>query len=425
MQNLKLEYDGVFGTISREELKIELNKNSEILDRILGVEEQYKNDLGWFNTDTWGNDFAINELQQKALELRKKADVFIIIGVGGSNQASRAVIKAMDHNNKDIEILYAGNNLSTIYLEKLVQSLEGKSVYINIIAKNFQTIEPGISFRILRQYLESRYKKDAKGRIIVTGTRGSKLWQLAKEKNYTFLEFPEDMGGRYSVISPVGLFPMAVAGIDIKELVQGASDMEEFLKNTKGKENPAFVYASIRNMLLNKGYNIEILSSFEPDLDYFGKWWKQIFAESEGKEGKGIFPVTCSFSEDLHSIGQYIQEGQRMLMETFLKVEKINYNLSIMPEENCEDYFSYLDHKSLWEINDAAYQATLKAHISGGVPCMVIKIPEITPYYFGQMFYFFQFACYISSKILGVNPFDQPGVEAYKNNMFEILEKNN
>lgn len=425
MKNLELEYDGMDQFISQEELRIILNKNQEILDRILGEEERYKNDLGWFKTETWGNDLAITELQEKALEVRKNADVFIIIGVGGSNQAARAVIKAMDGNNKDIEILYAGNNLSARYLEKLIKSLEGKSVYINVIAKNFETIEPGISFRILRQYLEFKYKEDANKRIIVTGTTGSTLWQLAKNKDYTLLEFPKDIGGRYSVISPVGLFPMAVAGIDIKELVLGASHMEEFLKNTKGADNPAFLYASIRNILLNKGYNIEILSSFEPDLDYFGKWWKQIFAESEGKEGKGIFPVTCSFSEDLHSIGQYIQEGQRMLMETFLKVEGDNSNLSIKPEENCEDYFSYLDHKSLKEINDAAYEATLKAHIRGGVPCMVIKIREITPYYFGQMFYFFQFACYISSKILGVNPFDQPGVEEYKKDMFQILEKNN
>jgi len=423
MENLKLEYPEIHKFISHGEIETMLDEHLGILNNIIQSESLYENDLGWFKTNTWGNDAAIVEIQKKAIEVRRKADVFILIGVGGSNQAARAVIESMEVISGNIEILYAGNNLSTRYIEKLIKKIENKSVYINIIAKNFETLEPGIGFRILRQYLEKKYKGDIKNRVFVTGTVGSTLWQLAQNQGYTFLPFPSDIGGRYSVASPVGLFPMAVAGIDIKELISGAKDMEKLLKATNNKNNIAFKYACVRNILLSKGYNVEIISSFEPDLDFFLKWWKQLFAESEGKNNRGIFPVSCSFSEDLHSIGQYIQEGQRILMETFIDVQKGNSSMIIQPDKNYEDYFSYLDHKALHDINDASYQATLKAHIAGGVPCMVMKVPDISPYYFGQMFYFFQFACYLSGEILGVNPFDQPGVEAYKERMFRILGK--
>lgn len=418
-----MHYPKIEEFLSFQAINHKLMDHRPVLDQIISGEAEYKNDLGWFEVDTWGSDSHIGQIEAVAREVRQAADILVVIGVGGSNQAARAVIEAINHDNRKTKILYAGNNISATYLEKIIKQLDGKSVYINMIAKNFETLEPGISFRVLRQYLEGRYGESAKDRIITTGTQGSTLWQLAQNKGYTFLPFPENIGGRFSVISPVGLLPMAVAGVDIRALVSGAKEMETLLKTTKGEDNMALKYAAVRNLLLSKGYNIEILSFFEPDLDFFSKWWKQLFAESEGKKGKGIFPVSCSYSEDLHSIGQYIQEGQRILMETFIEVETIDSDMAIKPDPSSEDYFAYLDGKSLHEINHSAYVATLNAHIGGGVPCMVMRVPEITPYYFGQMFYFFEFACYLSGKILGINPFDQPGVEAYKQNMFPILGK--
>lgn len=396
-------------------------KSTCYLNEVLTKEKIYENSFGWLDVDEWAGEAALKRIQDKANEVRSDADVFVLIGVGGSNQAARAVISALPKENAP-EILYAGNNLSADYMNKLLKALDGKSVYIDAIAKNFETIEPGVSFRVLRQYLEKRYGSGAAGRITVTGTKGSSLYQLALDHGYTFFTFPENIGGRYSVLSDVGLFPMAVAGIDITRLVLGAKVMRKRLFAEPAAENIAFRYAVYRNLLQQKDYRLEMLSFFEPRFYYFSRWWIQLFAESEGKDGKGIYPVAGNFSEDLHSIGQFVQEGRRMIFETFLDITEKDSSL-IIARDNKKDYFNYLDGKDLWNINKTAFQATFDAHHQGGIPCMKFTIPRLDEFYFGQLFYMFMFACYLSGKMLNVNPFDQGGVEDYKKNMFKVLGK--
>lgn len=384
---------------------------------------KYQDSLGWLDTDEWAGVDAIDHLTELTDKIRKDADVFVLIGVGGSNQAARAVISALSSDSKT-KILYAGNNISAHYMNELLQQLEGKSVYINVIAKNFETLEPGIAFRVLRSYLTKRYGEEAKSRIIVTGTKGSSLHKLANNQGYEFLLFPDNIGGRYSVLSDVGLFPMAVAGINIKELVHGAKAMKHLLCADETSNNLALQYATYRNLLLQKNFDLEMLALFEPQLAYFAKWWIQLFAESEGKQGKGIFPVAVNYTEDLHSVGQYVQEGQRILFETFLEIKEQNSSI-LLDQAYEDDYFSYLNGKDFWNINKAAFDATLGTHSGSGIPCLHFTIPALNEYYFGQLFYFFEFACYLSGCILGVNPFDQPGVENYKQDMFTKLGKFN
>ncbi|WP_407314027.1 glucose-6-phosphate isomerase [Desulfosporosinus sp. SB140] len=396
-------------------------KHKSSLDEVLGKEEIYQDSLGWLDIDEWAGEAALKRIQDKAKEVQNVANVFVLIGVGGSNQAARAVISALPQE-KAPEILYAGNNLSADYMNKLLKSLDGKSVYINAIAKNFETLEPGLCFRVLRQYLEKRYGSEAAGRIAVTGTKGSSLYQLALDNGYTFFTFPENIGGRYSALCDVGLFPMAVAGLDISQLVQGAKEMRARLLTEPAEENIAFHYAAYRNLLQLKDYRLEMLSFFEPRFQYFSKWWTQLFAESEGKDGKGVYPVAGNFSEDLHSIGQFVQEGRRMIFETFLDVSEKDTSLLIERDDK-KDYFDYLEGKDLWTINKIAFQATFDAHLKGGIPCSKLTIPKLDEYYFGQLFYLFMFACYLSGKLLEVNPFDQGGVENYKKNMFQALGK--
>lgn len=427
--NLNVAYRDAFGHVS-EEFNHAVLQNEHILKDIIKQQDQleagnlnqiYKDDLGWLDCDQWVGEEAILHLLEKAQAVRNNGDVFVLIGVGGSNQGARAVIRALQQDKKP-EVIYAGNNISAHYANQLLQKLEGKSVYINVIAKNFETLEPGIGFRILRKYLEDRYGNDAKTRITVTGTTGSSLHQLAIKEGYDFLVFPGNIGGRYSVLSDVGLFPMAVAGIDIKALLQGAKDMRAHLMEREGKDNIALTYATYRNLLLGKGFDIEMMALFEPQLSYFAKWWIQLFAESEGKDGKGIFPVAVNYSEDLHSVGQYVQDGQKIIFETFLEVEEQNSSI-VLNHHYTDDNFNYLDGKDFWDINKAAFDATIETHSATGIPCVHIKIPRLDAYYFGQLFYFFEFSCYLSGVILEVNPFDQPGVEAYKKNMFLKLGK--
>ena len=279
----------------------------------------------------------------------------------------------------------------------------------------------GSHFRVLRKYLERRYTKEgAAQRIILTGTYGSRLEEIAKENGYTFLEFPVPVGGRYSVLTPVGLFPMAVAGIDIPLLLQGALRMKELLQ---GDDHPAIQYAALRQTLYRQKFDIEVLASFEPQLEYYAKWWVQLFGESEGKEKQGVFPTAVNYSEDLHSLGQYMQDGRRNLMETFLSVGEPDGSVVVEPDPGFGDRFDYLDNMDFLEINRAAEAATIRAHFEGGVPCFRLLLPRLDEFSFGQIFYFFMIACAISGKTAGINPFDQEGVEAYKRSMFRMLGK--
>ena len=397
-----------------------MQENREILTLAQAGEACHADSLGWLDTKEWAGDAALAELEALAVEIRANADAFVLIGVGGSNNAARSVIEALQTDG-GVEIIYAGNTLSPHAMNRMLRRLEGKSVYIDCIAKNFETLEPGASFRVLRQYMDRVYGDAAAGRIIATGTAGSTLERLCRDNGYTFLKFPTNIGGRYTAMSSVGLLPMAVAGADIRALVSGARDMQLTLRTRGPEENMAYRYACLRNLYYRGGYRMEMLSCFEPQFRYFYKWWIQLWAESEGKDGKGMFPVSGEFSEELHSVGQFIQDGTPMLFETFLTVREQQDSLVVKQDERA-DYFDYLEGKDFWEINQAALQATMRAH-SKKLPCLKLEAERIDAYHFGQLFYFFQFACYVSCRIMGVNPFDQPGVEAYKRRMFEALGK--
>lgn len=415
---MKLWYEDCISVSDEGELALYKKENRDILMRVASGEECYQDYLGWFDPEEWGNEALLARLEEKAKEVQDHADAFVLVGVGGSNNAARSVIKALEKEGKPT-VYYAGNSISANSINKLLKQLEGKSVYINLIAKNFETLEPGIGFRVLRVFLKGQYGERANQHIIVTGTPGSHLHQLCEKHGYTFLTFPQRIGGRYSAISDVGLFPMAVAGVEIRKLVQGAKDMREQLLISSPEENMAYHYACIRNLLYRKGYRMEMLSFFEPELRYFAKWWIQLFAESEGKEGKGLYPVSAEYSEDLHSVGQFVQEGTHVILETFLEIMNPRDSL-ILHKDEVEDGFDYLDEVDFRDINRNALEATFKAHTQC-LPCLRIQIETIDEYTFGQLFYFFEYACYISGTLLGINPFDQPGVEAYKSYMFDAL----
>jgi len=413
MMKLKLHDIAAF---TQAEFQESIVKTQSVYEALLSSSE-YQESLGWRNPEKWASSIALERLIQLSSSLEDEA-VLVLIGVGGSNNGARAAIKALKGKR---EVVYAGNNLSADYYNELLQSLEGKSVYINVIAKNFETLEPGLAFRIFRHYLKKRYGVSYSKRVFVTGTPGSQLHHLCKIHDFTFLIFPEDIGGRFSVLSDVGLFPMAFAGIDIKAMVKGATEIKARLEEVS-PDNPALVYTATRNLLYDKGYALEMLSTFEPRLEFFSKWWIQLFAESEGKDGKGLFPVASSYSEDLHSIGQYVQDGRKILFETFLQVEDPISHLDHHSDE-VDDGFDYLSGKSLTEINAAAFEATVLAHQEEGIPGIFISIPKINAYYLGQLFYFFELSVYLSGKLLGINPFNQPGVESYKKYMFKNLGK--
>lgn len=396
-----------------------MKRNIEVLHACQQGHEEYEDNLGWLDVEKWAGRKWLDHARAIAEEIRSIADCLVIIGVGGSNNSARAVIEALDPD-PGMRIVYAGNTLSPYTLGRMLDLLEGRSVVVDCIAKNFETLEPGASFRVLRRYLADRYGlEEARRRIFCTGTVGSRFEELSARQGYAFIPFPEDIGGRYTALSPVHLIPLAVAGADIEAYAKGAADMMRRLRNSSLEENEAFLYASIRNLLYERGYRVEILSSFEPRLRSFFSWWQQLFAESEGKEGKGILPVCGEFSEQLHSLGQFIQEGSCIHFETFLKVGEQQASL-FLEGDGVEDGFSYLDGKDFHEVNDLAYKATVKAH-GAVLPVMELCMDRIDAYHLGALFYFFEFACYISGELSGINPFDQPGVEAYKKLMFDFL----
>ena len=423
MGDITLTFAGGRTGLTEEVLDQRVQAAAPLLAEVLAGEEQYQDNLGWFSVDEAAGPERVDFLLEQAARVRADADAFVVIGIGGSNQAARAVVKALRPENGPA-ILWAGNTISACETARLLKELDGyQSVYIDCIAKNFETLEPGISFRVLRRYLEQRYgQAEAAKRIFATGTPGSTLHQLCIDNGYTFLTFPERIGGRYSVGSDVGLFPMAVAGVDVKALVQGMRDMRDQLRAAPAGENLALRYACLRKWMLEQGLSLEMLAFFEPRLDYFAKWWIQLFAESEGKDGTGLYPVVSSNSEDLHSIGQFIQQGSPILFETFVTVRARDASV-VLPATDKKDYFDYLTGRDFWDINDTARRATMRAHSEGGIPCLELSIPAIDAHTLGELFYFFLFSCYLSCKLVGVNPFNQPGVESYKGYMFKNLGK--
>jgi len=388
--------------------------------------------LGWVNLPQEVSESDVVELETVAARLAAKSQVVVVIGIGGSYLGARAVIEALQHSfspmmpNEKPQIVYAGNNMSEDYLHDLLDVLAVKDYSLVVISKSGTTTEPAIAFRILKQHCEQKYGvEEARQRIVaITDKARGALKTLADQSGYPTFVIPDDVGGRYSVLTPVGLLPIAAAGFSIRKLLDGARAMRQQLMEAKTFDtNPAMQYAALRNVLYNKNLKVELMTSFEPRFFYLIEWFKQLFGESEGKELKGIFPAGAIFSTDLHSLGQYIQDGSRQLFETVLTVENVHHTVPIPFDEQNTDGLNYLQHRSINEINHIAQQGTCQAHVDGKVPNIRITIPEINEFYLGELIYFFEMSCAVSGYMLGVNPFDQPGVEAYKRNMFLLLGK--
>jgi len=392
-----------------------------------------KDFLGWIEQPSRIDEDLFRKIGQDVERLKEISDIFVVVGIGGSYLGARAVIEALGHQFYDLlddreypYVVYAGHNMSEDYMAELLEILERKHYSLAVISKSGTTTEPAIAFRILKGHLEKKYGKEGARKRIIAITDRSKgaLKGLADKEGYPAYVVPDDVGGRYSVLTPVGLFPIAMAGFNIRKLVEGAADMEYFCRTAKTiGENPVMAYAAARNALYRSGKTIELLVNYDPNLYYLMEWWKQLYGESEGKEGKGIFPAGAGFTTDLHSIGQYIQDGMRNLFETVISVERSKYTVAIPREEDDADGLNYLAGKPIRYINKMAELGTVMAHVDGGVPNIRLQVPEITEYAIGQLIYFFELACGLSGYMLGVNPFNQPGVEAYKKNMFALLGK--
>ena len=387
--------------------------------------------LGWVNLPSEIDESLIADIEKTAFELRKKSEIFVVIGIGGSYLGARAVIEALQNHFAPLcgekpLIVYAGHNMSEDYMSELMALLDKKDYSLAVISKSGTTTEPAIAFRILKQHIINKYgEQEAASRIVaITDKAKGALKQLANVKGYKTYIVPDDVGGRFSVLTPVGLLPVAMAGINIRQLIAGAVEIEKLCKNNPTL-NGNFVseYAVVRDILYRMGKTNEIMVNYEPRLVYFSEWWKQLYGESHGKDGKGIFPASVTFSTDLHSMGQYIQDGLRNLFETVISVENSNHELRIPVENEDLDQLNYIAGKRISEVNHKAELGTMLAHVDGGVPVIRIVIPEVSAYVLGQLIYFFEMACALSGYMLEVNPFDQPGVEAYKKNMFALLGK--
>ncbi|MFD1020530.1 glucose-6-phosphate isomerase [Thalassobacillus hwangdonensis] len=390
--------------------------------------------LGWLDLPENYDKEEFSRIKQSAEKIKNDSDVLLVVGIGGSYLGARAALEMLNHSfynelskeqRKTPQVFFVGNSISAPYLNDLFDVLKDKDVSINVISKSGTTTEPAIAFRIFRKFLEEKYGvEEARKRIYATTDKAKgALKTLADEEGYESFVVPDDVGGRFSVLTAVGLLPIAASGIDIDQMMAGAKDASHELSAEKLEENPAYQYAAVRNVLYNKGKSIEMLVNYEPALQYFSEWWKQLFGESEGKDQKGIFPASANFSTDLHSMGQYVQDGRRDLFETVLKVNEPKSDVTIEEDAQNLDGLNYLAGKTVDEVNEKAYEGTLLAHTDGQVPNLIIEVPKLDAYTFGQLVYFFEKACAISGYILGVNPFDQPGVEAYKKNMFALLGK--
>lgn len=432
MSNIKLDlsYSGVID----KEIGKYAQKAEKIYNNLLEVADDKNEFVGWLKLPTDYDKKEFDRIKKAAKKIRKDSEVFVIIGIGGSYLGARAVIESLTSNfanmfpdnlRKSPQIFFVGNNISPNYINELIDCIGDKDISINVISKSGTTTEPAIAFRIFREYLESKYGADEASRRIYVTTDKKKgaLKKLADDEEYETFTIPDNVGGRYSVLTAVGLLPIAVAGINIDKLMEGAKKAQEDYSESSIKYNTCYKYAIARNILYKKNKTIEILANYEPKLHYFTEWWKQLFGESEGKEHKGIFPAGVDLSTDLHSMGQYIQDGRRDIFETVINVEESKTDIKIKRDEDNIDGLNFLAGKTMDFVNKQAMKGTVEAHVSGGVPNIIINIKKLDEETIGELIYFFELACSISGNILGVNPFDQPGVEAYKTNMFRLLEK--
>lgn len=434
MTHITFKYDHAktfFPNNTLNSLQDEINHAHDALHNKTGAGNEY---LGWLDLPANYDKNEFEEIKLAAENIKKTSDVLVVIGIGGSYLGSRAAIEMLTHSfqnqltnekRRAPQVLYVGHHMSATYINDLFDVLAGKDISVNVISKSGTTTEPAVAFRIFKKYMEEKYgKTEASERIYVTTDQAKgALKEISIKENYQTFVIPDDVGGRFSVLTAVGLLPIAVSGISIDEMMQGAKRAMTELTDTQLDNNPCYQYAAARNILYRDGKSLEILVGYEPKLHYFQEWWKQLYGESEGKDGKGIFPAAANFSTDLHSLGQYIQDGQRTLFQTLLHIEEPESDFTIEANEDNADGLNYLAGKTVNEVNDKVYEGALLAHIDGAVPNLIIDLPKLDAFTFGYLVYFFEKACAISGYVLGVNPFDQPGVEDYKVNMFKLLEK--
>ena len=429
---IKVDISNVWGQLSLPDLlaiEKEVSNAHMTLTQGTGAGNDF---LGWLTLPTAEETEEMRRIQAAADRIRATSDVFVVIGIGGSYLGPRAAIELMQGCNHNIgkgkgdpQIFFAGNTLSTRAWNELLRLLEGKDFSVAVISKSGTTTEPAIAFRGLRWLLERKYGTNgAKKRIYaITDPCKGALRQMADEEGWESFVIPPAAGGRFSVLTPVGLLPLAVAGIDIRQVMSGAYEALEEYNNLRSFENPVWLYAGVRNLLYRNGKAIEILESYEPGFRMFGGWWQQLFGESEGKDGKGIFPVAAEFTPDLHSLGQMIQQGEHNIFETMVRFDAPDQKMTIMGDYKNLDGLNYLEGKTLDFVDEKAYLGTLAAHVDGGVPVITMDMGELNDKKLGEMFYFFELCCGVSAYILDVNPFNQPGVEFYKRNMFQLLGK--
>ena len=434
MEKITFDYSKAAGFISDEEVtymsKLVEGAKKQLLDRN-GAGNDF---LGWLDLPVDYDKEEFTRIKKAAEKIQGDSEVLIVIGIGGSYLGARAAIEFLRHgfyNNvskeirKTPEIYYCGNSISGTYLQGLIDVVGDRDFSVNIISKSGTTTEPAIAFRIFKEMLEKKYgKAEAAKRIYATTDKAKgALKNLATEEGYETFVVPDDVGGRFSVLTAVGLLPIAVSGADIDKLMEGAAEGRKLALEQKFEENDALKYAALRNILLRKGKSVEILANYEPSLHYVSEWWKQLYGESEGKDQKGLFPASVDLTTDLHSMGQFIQDGSRIMFETVMNVEKSRCEVTIQKEDVDLDGLNYLAGKTMDFVNKSAMNGTILAHTDGNVPNFMVKIPEQNEFYLGELFYFFEFACGVSGYLLGINPFNQPGVESYKKNMFALLGK--
>lgn len=434
MGKITFDYSKTAGFISEEEIGYMSRLTEQAKDVLVSKNGAGNDFLGWIDLPVDYDKEEFSRIEKAAEKIKKDSDVLIVIGIGGSYLGARAAIEFLRHGFYNSlpkekrgtpEIYYVGNSISSTYLQGVIDVIGDRDFSVNVISKSGTTTEPAIAFRIFKKMLEDKYgQEEAAKRIYATTdkARGA-LKDLATKEGYESFVVPDDVGGRFSVLTAVGLLPIAVSGADIKALMDGAASGRELALNEKFEDNEAMKYAAIRNILLRKGKSVEVLANYEPALHYIGEWWKQLYGESEGKDQKGIFPAAVDFTTDLHSMGQFIQDGARIMFETVMNVEEARETITIEKEAEDLDGLNYLAGKTMDFVNKSAMNGTILAHTDGNVPNLKIKIPKMDEFHLGQLFYFFEFACGVSGYILGVNPFNQPGVESYKRNMFALLGK--
>ncbi len=428
MGSVKFNSEKILDFVAKESLSNYIPKGNAALEALKSGSCKGSEFLGWLHLPSSYKESELEEIAKVAEELRARTNVVVVIGIGGSYLGAKAVIEALsgsfdNYSEREMKVIFAGHNISEDYYHELITYLADKEFGICVISKSGTTTEPAIGFRLMKELLEAKVGKEEAGRRIIAITDASKgaLRTLADKNGYKTFVIPDNVGGRFSVLTPVGLLPIALAGFDIKSLIHGAADAERSYLSTPSNE--AVEYAACRNALYGKGYSVEILANFNPKLHYITEWWKQLFGESEGKEGRGIFPAGCDFTTDLHSMGQYIQDGKRMLMESVLSVESSKYRVLIPSDGEDLDKLNFLAGKRIEEVNKMAELGTRLAHVDGGVPNMMIEIEKIDEERLGELLYFFELACGVSGVMCDINTFDQPGVEAYKRNMFALLNK--